>query len=477
MERFITETFLLNTESARRLYFEYAQNEPIIDYHCHLSPREVAEDRRFENMTQIWLGGDHYKWRALRAAGVDERYITGNASDWEKFERWAEIVPLTIRNPLFHWTALELNRPFGINDRFLNKSTAESIWRECNSKLAEPAFSARGIMTQMKVELVCTTDDPIDSLEYHKQIAADNASGAFTIRVLPTFRPDKVFPRSCETPEGVVSYLQYVAKLEEASDVAITSFAALRAAFAKRHAYFHESGGRLSDCGFELFEWTKPSNGANPEEAFGLVLKGETISHAESVALSSILLSDLGRLNAQKGWTSQLHIGAMRNNATRVFNALGADAGCDSMVDGAYGKPLSAYFDDLDQDGALPRTIVYNLNPSSNYLLASLVANFNDGAIPGKMQYGAGWWFLDQKNGMEEQLETLSNMGLLSLFVGMLTDSRSFLSYTRHEYFRRILCNLLGGEMESGLLPNDFDWIGGMVKRICYGNAKQYFRF
>ncbi len=477
MERFITENFLLQSESARRLYFEYAQNEPIIDYHCHLAPREVGQDRRFENMTQIWLGGDHYKWRALRAAGVDERFITGDASDWEKFERWAEVVPTTVRNPLFHWTALELNRPFGINDRFLNKSTAEGIWRECNAKLAEPEFSARGIMKQMNVELVCTTDDPIDSLEFHSQIADENASGNFDIRVLPTFRPDKVFPRACGTPSGVVGYLQYLGELERASGIPITSFAALRSAFANRHAYFHKVGGRLSDCGFELFDWRAPSSAVNLEEAFGRILKGETIACDERVALSSALLTDLGRLNAQKGWTSQLHIGAMRNNSTRVFTRIGADAGCDSMVDGAYGKALSAYFDDLDKDGALPRTIVYNLNPSSNYLLASLIANFNDGSIPGKMQYGAGWWFLDQKNGMEEQLETLSNMGLLSLFVGMLTDSRSFLSYTRHEYFRRILCNLLGCEMESGLLPNDFEWIGGIVKRICYGNAKQYFRF
>ncbi len=477
MPRFITENFLLQSTSAERLYFEHAQNQPIIDYHCHLSPKEIAEDRRFENMAQIWLGGDHYKWRALRAAGVEEKYITGSASDWEKFEKWAAVCPLTIRNPLFHWTMLELNRPFGINDRYLNAETAKSIWDECNAKLAEPGFSARGIMKQMNVQVVCTTDDPADSLEYHKQLADDYAAGRFSVKVLPTFRPDKVFPRTCSTPAGVVSYLQYLTRLSEAADVDISSFAALRSALAKRHSFFHAIGARLSDCGFELFQWTEPEGTDSVERAFGKILKGETISEAEIVALSSVLLTDLGRLNAEKGWTSQLHIGAMRDNSTRIFRQIGPDAGCDSMVDGAYGKPLSRYLDNLDKDAKLPKTIVYNLNPDANYLLASLVANFNDGTIPGKMQYGAGWWFLDQKNGMEEQLETLSNMGLLSLFVGMLTDSRSFLSYTRHEYFRRILCNLLGSEMEAELIPNDFNWIGGIVEDICYNNATRYFQF
>lgn len=477
MSRFITENFLLQTESAKRLYFEHAQNQPIIDYHCHIPPKEIAEDRRFENMTQIWLGGDHYKWRALRAAGIDEKYITGSAPDWEKFEKWASICPLTVRNPLFHWTMLELNRPFGINDRYLTQETARSIWDECNAKLATPDFSARGIMKQMRVKLICTTDDPADSLKYHQQLSEDYRSGRFPIRILPTFRPDKVFPRTCATPEGVVSYLKYLTRLSEAADVDISSFAALRSAFAKRHRFFHSVGCRLSDCGFELFQWTAPEPGDSHERSFANILKGETISEKEIVALSSVLLSDLGRLNAEKNWTSQLHIGAMRNNSTRIYRQLGPDAGCDSMVDGSYGKALSRYLDDLDKDSKLPKTIVYNLNPDANYLLASLVANFNDGTIPGKMQYGAGWWFLDQKNGMEEQLETLSNMGLLSLFVGMLTDSRSFLSYTRHEYFRRILCNLLGSEMESGLIPNDFDWIGKMVEDICYYNAERYFQF
>ena len=477
MSCFITENFLLQTKSARTLYFNFAQDQPIVDYHCHLSPKEISEDRQFENMTQIWLGGDHYKWRALRAAGVNEKFITGNASDWEKFEKWASICPLTIRNPLFHWTMLELNRPFGINDRFLNPSTAKSIWEECNDLLKTPEFSARGIMRQMNVKLVCTTDDPADSLEYHRRLLTDYQSGNFNIRVLPTFRPDKIFPRSCSSPEGVVSYLKYLIQLSAVADVDISSFSALRTALARRHSFFHSVGARLSDCSFELFQWTEPCAETLLEKAFRNVLSGSVISNEEIVALSSALLDDLGRLDAERNWTSQLHIGAMRNNSTRLYSQLGPDAGGDSIADGSYGKALSRYFDHLDRNGQLPKTIVYNLNPDANYLLASLVANFNDGSIPGKMQYGAGWWFLDQKNGMEEQLETLSNMGLLSLFVGMLTDSRSFLSYTRHEYFRRILCNLLGSEMESGLIPYDFDWIGRIVEDICYRNAIRYFEF
>lgn len=477
MKPFISETFLLQTKSAQRLYFDYAEKAPIIDYHCHLSPKEIACDRQFENMTQIWLGGDHYKWRALRAAGVPEDYITGSASDWEKFERWAYVCPLTIRNPLFHWTALELNRPFGINNRFLNPLTAKEIWEECNAKLALPEFSARGLMKQMNVELVCTTDDPVDSLKWHEKINADVNEGAFTVRVLPTFRPDKIFPRTCTTIKGVVDYLKYIKLLSESSDVEISSFTALRSALAKRHSYFHLHGARLSDCGFELFQWSPTENESVLEASFAKILMGETVSESEVIALSSVLLSDIGRLDAEKEWTSQLHIGAMRNNSSRILRRVGVDAGCDSIVDGRFAKDLSAYLDNLDRENKLPKTIVYNLNPSVNYLLASLVANFNDGTIQGKMQYGAGWWFLDQKNGIEEQLETLSNMGLLSLFVGMLTDSRSFLSYTRHEYFRRILCNLLGNEMESGLVPNDFEWVGGIVRDICHDNATRYFKF
>ncbi|MDO4587780.1 MAG: glucuronate isomerase [Planctomycetia bacterium] len=479
MKSFINEHFLLQTESAKRLYHEYAEEMPIIDYHCHLSPQEISEDRQFENLTQIWLNGDHYKWRALRAAGVEEQYITGNANDWEKFIKWAKTTPLTLRNPLFHWTMLELNRPFGIRNMFLNESTAEEIWNRCNDMLAQKSFSARGIMRQMNVRVVCTTDDPVDPLEYHKKIAADNQNGSFDIRVLPTFRPDRILPINWDFSTEVhrQGYRDYLEKLGKSADVCIHDFSSLRDAILKRHQYFHENGCRLSDHGFELFRWTQQEPESFHEKTIQKLLRGESVSDREALELSSLLLMEIGRINAEKGWVMQLHIGAMRNNSSRLFRQLGPDAGSDSMVDGAFAKSLSRFFDCLDQQKKLPRTIVYNLNPSANYLLASLIANFNDGSIPGKMQFGSGWWFLDQKKGMEDQIETLSNMGLLSLFVGMLTDSRSFLSYTRHEYFRRILCNILGSEMENGLLPNDFEWIGNMVRDISFRNAQRYFRF
>lgn len=473
----ISEDFLLQTPSAQRLYIEYASNQPIIDYHCHLSPKEIAEDRQFENMAQIWLSGDHYKWRALRAAGIEEKYITGSASDWEKFEKWASICPLTIRNPLFHWSMLELNRPFGINDCYLSQTTARQIWEKCNEKLHTKEFSARNIIKQMDVKVICTTDDPIDSLEHHIKLRSDYSQGTFPVKVLPTFRPDKVFPTKCITSDGVASYLKYLSSLGEVANIEINSFSSLRSALEERHNYFHQNGARLSDCSFGVFEWELPMSNDSLESTFSKILKGTPVAQAEIIPLVSILLRDLGYLNAQKGWVSQIHLGALRDNSTRLFELKGPDAGCDSMDDRSYAQALSSYLDDLDRNGNLPKTIVYNLNPAYNYMLASLVNNFNDGSTPGKMQYGSGWWFLDQKHGIEKQLETLSNMGLLSYFVGMLTDSRSFLSYTRHEYFRRILCNILGSEMEQGLLPTDFEWIGGIVKRICYTNALEYFRF
>ena len=473
----ISEDFLLQTPSAQRLYIEYASNQPIIDYHCHLSPKEIAKDRQFENMAQIWLSGDHYKWRALRAAGIEEKYITGSASDWEKFEKWASICPLTIRNPLFHWTMLELNRPFGINDCYLSQTTARQIWEKCNEKLHTKEFSARNIIKQMDVKVICTTDDPIDSLEHHIKLRSDYSQGTFPVKVLPTFRPDKVFPTKCITSDGVASYLKYLSSLGEVANIEINSFSSLRSALEERHNYFHQNGARLSDCSFGVFEWELPTSNDSLESTFSKILKGTPVPQAEIIPLVSILLRDLGYLNAQKGWVSQIHLGALRDNSTRLFELKGPDAGCDSMDDRSYAQALSSYLDDLDRNGNLPKTIVYNLNPAYNYMLASLVNNFNDGSTPGKMQYGSGWWFLDQKHGIEKQLETLSNMGLLSYFVGMLTDSRSFLSYTRHEYFRRILCNILGSEMEQGLLPTDFEWIGGIVKRICYTNALEYFRF
>ncbi|MDO5579722.1 MAG: glucuronate isomerase [Planctomycetia bacterium] len=477
MTQFITDNFLLETKSAERLYFEYAETMPIIDYHCHLSSLEVATNRQFDNITQIWLGGDHYKWRAMRAAGIHEKFITGDAPDREKFNAWADVVPQTIRSPLFHWTMLELNRPFGINDRFLNPGTADSIWSICNEILMNPLFHARGIMEQMRVKLVCTTDDPVDDLKFHRQIADENQTGTFSVKVIPAFRPDKVLPWACTAPEGIVSWKAYIEKLGIAANAEINSFAALRAALLSRHDYFHQNGCRISDHGFGLFQWTEKGSDTEKEAIFARILNDQTISPEDALILSSSLLTDIAVANAEKNWTMQLHIGALRNNSTRIFNTLGPDAGCDSIIDGPFAVPLSRFLDRLDREEKLPKTIVYNLNPDSNYMLAALIANFNDGSYPGKMQYGSGWWFLDQKNGMEDQINTLSNTGLLGRFVGMLTDSRSFLSYTRHEYFRRILCNMLGNDMEKGLIPNDFDWIGKMVQDISYNNAKEYFGF
>ena len=482
MTAFLTDDFLLQSAAAVRLYHEYAASLPIIDYHCHLPPKDVAEDRRFSNITEIWLAGDHYKWRAMRAAGVDEHFITGEASDWEKFEKWAETVPKLLRNPLYHWTHLELRRPFGITNRLLSPETAKSIWNDTNAKLQQPEFSARGIMRQMNVELVCTTDDPIDSLEYHQKIAADESFG---IKVLPTFRPDKAVQYCPANPPGDIpndesrkTYNDYLDKLEAAAGVTIKSFDDLLEALQKRHDYFHENGCRLSDHGFEEFNYSLVfgSYKEGIEKGFQK-LRGKNSQGGGDRGIASAFLYHVAVLNAEKNWTMQLHLGAIRNNNSRMFRKLGADAGFDSIADGNPAECLSVFFDHLVRKRKLPKTIVYNLNPSWNDMVATMLGNFQDGKVPGKMQFGSGWWFLDQKQGMEDQLNALSNHGLLSLFVGMLTDSRSFLSYTRHEYFRRILCNLLGAEMEQGLLPNDFGMIGKMVQDICYYNAKGYFGF
>jgi glucuronate isomerase len=468
MSRFIHENFLLGDSSAVRLYHEYAADMPILDYHCHLPPQQVADDHRFENLTQIWLAGDHYKWRAMRAAGIDERYITGNASDWEKFEKWAGIVPLTLRNPLYHWTHLELNRPFGINDRLLHSETARSIWDECNAKLVQPEFSARGIMRQMNVRVVCTTDDPVDSLDAHRQIADD---ASFDIKVLPTFRPDRIFNFS-----SLTVWNDYITRLGESAGIDISTFDKLLEAIKIRHDFFHTNGCRLSDHGFGLFEfsdWTQQQ----VKNALDALRRGNMIPPQDRVAFQSAVMFEVGCLNCERNWAMQLHIGAMRNNRTKLFETIGPDIGADSMIDGAFAVPLSQFLDSLDKTSQLPRTIIYNLNPTANDMLATMIGNFQDGKTPGKLQFGSGWWFLDQKYGMEQQIESLSNQGLLALFVGMLTDSRSFLSYTRHEYFRRVLCNLLGREMQTGLLPNDFELVGGMVRSICYHNAARYIGF
>ncbi len=463
----ITENFLLQTEAAVRLYHEYARPMPIFDYHSHLPPQQIAEDHRFANLTEIWLAGDHYKWRALRTAGVPERYCTGNASDWEKFLAWAETVPKTLRNPLYHWTHLELKRPFGISDRLLCPATAKDIWDRCNALLQKPEFSARGILRQMNVVLLCTTDDPTDTLEAHQQIAADPT---FPIRVLPTFRPDKAL--AVENPQALRTWVD---RLSQASGIRIHDFDSFLESLRVRHDGFHTAGCRLADHGLSVF-YADDYTAQEVESAFRRVYEGKALDPEATAKFKAAVLYELAVMNAEKDWTQQFHFGCMRNNNTRAFQTLGPDTGFDSIGDWAQGVAMARFFDRLEQRGKLTRTILYNLNPADNELVATMLGNFQDGITPGKMQMGSAWWFLDQKDGMERQIEALSNMGLLSQFVGMLTDSRSFLSFTRHEYFRRILCNILGRDMTEGLLPPDYDLVGQMVQDICYNNAARYFK-
>ncbi|MDO4569347.1 MAG: glucuronate isomerase [Planctomycetia bacterium] len=478
---FIHENFLLETSLAENLYHTFAKSLPIIDYHCHLSPEEVAQDKKFDNITQIWLYGDHYKWRAMRSNGVAERFCTGDATDREKFDKWAQTAPYTLRNPLYHWTHLELNRPFGINDRLLSPETADSIWDETNAKLAQDNFSARGIMKQMNVELVCTTDDPIDTLEHHRKIARENAAGRFSSRVLPTLRPDKAL--AVDKPEV---FKAWVEALGQRCDTEIRDYEGFLGAIKSRYAWFHENGCRLSDHGLGLFPLCELDSRGNltPEfsrESADVVLKKalalEPLTQGEIGAFQWRTLHELCRLNHEFGWTQQFHFGAMRNNNTRNFRALGADSGFDSIGDGDVALAMSRFLDMLDREEKLTRTILYNLNPAWNHVVGTMLGNFQDGVVPGKIQFGSGWWFLDQKDGMEAQMNTLSNLGLLRRFVGMLTDSRSFLSYPRHEYFRRILCNLLANDVKKGLLPNDEKLLGALVSEVSYHNAKEFFRF
>jgi glucuronate isomerase len=465
---FIHEDFLLQNEPARRLYHEYAEALPIIDYHCHLPPDQVARNHRFENLTKIWLNGDHYKWRAMRSNGVAERFCTGDAPDREKFQKWAETVPYTLCNPLYHWTHLELKKPFGIDDRLLNPETAQGIWDDCNSKLAQPEFFCRGIMEQMKVVLVCTTDDPVSNLEYHQALRDDPS---FSIRVLPTWRPDKAM-----AAENPVAYNAYLDELSVVAGIEIRDYATLLEALRRRHDFFQSIGCRLSDHGLET-AYADPYTEAEVCAIFSKVRSRKELTAEELGKLKSALLYEGGLWDHEKGWTQQFHFGALRNNNSRMFRQLGPDTGFDSIGDFQLARPLSRLLDRLDQDNRLARTIFYNLNPGDNELLAAMAGNFQDGVVPGKIQFGSGWWFLDQKDGMEKQLEALGNMGLLSRFVGMLTDSRSFLSYTRHEYFRRILCNLLGTDIIEGQIPADFKLVGRVVRDVCYNNAATYFGF
>ena len=465
---FITEDFLLETDQARRLYHDIARDLPIVDYHSHLPPEQIATDHQFPNMAQIWLDEDHYKWRALRADGVEERFITGDASDWEKFERFARTVPHLLRNPIYHWTHLELKRPFGISDRLLGPDTARGIWEDCNAMLAQPEFSVRGIMNRMNVELVCTTDDPVDSLEHHRAIAEDPS---FAIQVLPTWRPEEAM--AIENP---ATYNGYLDRLAEVADIEIRDFASLMEALRKRHAFFHEMGCRMSDRSLETI-YAEDYTTETIETIFAKARAGKTPAADEVVTFKSAMLHELALMDHASGWTQALHIGPIRNLNTRMFKQTGPHAGFDSMSDLELARPLRRFLDRLDSTDQLAPTILYNMNPCHNAVVVTMAGNFQDASRPGKMQWGGAWWYLDQKDGIERQLEMLSQMSLLSRFVGMLTDSRSFLSFTRHEYFRRILCNMLGNDMARGLVPDDFELVGAMVGDICYNNAANYFGF
>ncbi|MCE2616058.1 glucuronate isomerase [Bacteroidaceae bacterium 14-104] len=467
MKPFMDENFLLQTETARILYHEHAKNMPIIDYHCHLEPKMIAEDYRFRSITELWLGGDHYKWRAERTNGIDEKYITGDASDWEKFEKWAETVPYTLRNPLYHWTHLELKTAFGIS-KPLNPISAKEIYDACNEKLATKEFSARGLMRHYHVEIVCTTDDPADTLEYHKAI---KASG-FEIKVLPTWRPDKAMAVG-----NSKSYRAYIERLSKVSGVNISTYNDLIEALRKRQEYFALQGCKLADHGINYFPWAICST-AETNQLFQRILDGKALNSEEIEKLQTSLLLDFARMNAEKGWVQQFHYGAQRNNNTIMFNALGPDTGYDSILSYNCSQSMARFLDTLNTESRLTKTILYNLNPTDNAVVATMLGNFQDGSFPGKIQFGSGWWFNDQIDGMEKQMNDLSLLGLLSRFVGMLTDSRSFLSYPRHEYFRRVLCNLLGNDIENGLIPeSEMPRVYQMVEDISYNNAKNYFNF
>ena len=468
MKNFMDENFLLQTKTAQELYHEHAAKMPIIDYHCHLVPKMVADDHKFRSLTEIWLGGDHYKWRAMRTNGVDERFCTGaDTSDWEKFEKWAETVPYTMRNPLYHWTHLELKTAFGIN-KILNKDTAREIFDECNEKLAMPEYSARGMMTRYNVEAVCTTDDPIDSLEYH--IATRNSG--FATKMLPTWRPDKAM--AVEVP---ADFRAYIEKLAEVSGVTINTFDDVVAALKVRHDFFASLGCKLSDHGIEEF-YAEDYTDAEIKAIFNKVYGGAELSKEEILKFKSAMLVVFAEMDHEKGWTQQFHYGAIRNNNTRMFEKLGPDTGFDSIGEFNTAKAMSKFLNRLDYNDKLTKTILYNLNPCANEVIATMLGNFQDGKIAGKIQFGSGWWFLDQKDGMEKQMNALSVLGLLSRFVGMLTDSRSFMSYPRHEYFRRTLCNLVGRDVENGELPaSEMKFIGQMIEDISYNNAKNFFQF
>ena len=464
---FINDDFMLTNEFARELYHDSAEKMPIIDYHCHLVPKMIADNYQFKDLTEVWLGGDHYKWRAMRGNGVPEEFITGGRESYEKFEKWAETVPYTMRNPLYHWTHLELARIFDVHE-LLSPKTAKAIYDECTAKLQTEEYRGQALMRRFDVKVVCTTDDPADSLEYHKQIK-DNPFGT---KVLPTWRPDKAM-----AIEKTEQYQEYIKKLADISGVEINSYQDLLDALGKRHDFFHEMGCRISDHGLENF-YAEDFEIEEIDKIFRNTLKGIKPTNEEVLKFRSATLLDFARMDHAKGWAQQFHIGAIRDNNTRMFNILGPDTGYDAIHDVSCAAAGHKFLNKLAMEDKLTKTILYNLNPKDNEVLATMAYTFNDGTCPGKIQLGSGWWFLDQEDGMKKQMNALSSLGLLSRFVGMLTDSRSFLSYPRHEYFRRTLCNLIGHDIEQGLLPaSEMEFLGQMVENISYNNAKAYFNF
>jgi glucuronate isomerase len=462
---FIGEDFLLQTKAAKKLYHEYAENMPIYDYHCHLPVEQIASNHNFANITQAWLYGDHYKWRAMRTNGIAEKYITGDASDYEKFEKWAQTVPFCIGNPLYHWTHLELKKPFGIKNELLGPENAKKIYEKTSQMLRSEEFSVRNIIRKMNVKLICTTEGPLDSLEHHKKIRSDN----FEVQVHTAWRPDQAM-----NTENIPQLCKFIHDLEGICGIEIRNYRTFLEALQKRHDYFHDNGCRLSDHGLDI-TYAEDYTENEISKIFDNILTGKNLDLIESLKFKSATLFKLAVMNHEAGWVQQFHLGPLRNNNTRLFKITGRDSGFDSIGDFDIARPLAKFLDRLDTNNKLAKTILYNINPRDNALIATMIGNFQDGSVPGKMQFGSAWWFLDQKDGMEQQIRTLASMGLLSRFVGMLTDSRSFLSYARHEYFRRILCNMLGNDIETGLLPNDLNMIGKMVENICFNNAKEYF--
>lgn len=466
MKDFLDQSFLLQNKTAERLYHAFAKDMPIIDYHCHLDPEQMAGNVNFKNLTEVWLKGDHYKWRAMRANGVNEAFITGDKSDWEKFEQWAATVPYTLRNPLYHWTHLELQRYFDVRE-LLSPKTAKVIYNNCTEKLNTPEYSVQNLISKMNVEVICTTDDPLDTLEHHQKLK----DGKWNVKVFPAFRPDKAM--NADDPKALNEYIN---KLEAIVNMSIDSYDAYLSVLKRRHDYFAENGCTISDHGLEQL-YAEDFTSQEVAVIFDKIRLGKGLEYAEVLKFKSAMLYEFALWDHEKGWVQQYHIGALRNNNSRAYREIGPDTGYDSMGDFGQAKALSKFLNKLDSTDQLTKTIVYNLNPADNELIATMTGNFNDGSVAGKIQFGSAWWFLDQKDGMTRQLNALSSMGLVSRLVGMLTDSRSFLSFPRHEYFRRLLCNLFGTDIENGELPNDIEWTGQIIKDICYYNAKNYFGY